>query len=124
MITYVLKFIGGIALVFILHLSVLYSLGHDIFENEIVFSYIINTTVALIILLGLLRAPSFLKNSLGFLFLGGSLLKFLVFFAVIYPVYKSDGQMDKWEFSTFFIPYAANLIFETKVLIDKLSHEK
>ena len=118
---YFLKLIVGIALVFGAHLLVLYLLNQPLFENQIVFSYVVNTVVALAILLALLKAPKSLQNSLGFLFLGGSLLKFLVFFAIIYPVYKADGNMDKWEFSTFFIPYIANLVLETKALTNKLS---
>ncbi|MGB5499834.1 MAG: DUF6168 family protein [Maribacter sp.] len=54
-----------------------------------------------------------LKNQIGFLFMGGSFLKFIFFFLLFYPAYKADGEMSRLEFAAFFIPYGISLIIET-----------
>ena len=59
--------------------------------------------------------------SLGFIFFGISLLKFLLFFVFFYPTYHADGEISKAEFGTFFIPYALCLIIETRFLIKELN---
>ena len=45
--------------------------------------------------------------------MGGSFLKFAVFFVVFYPSYKADGDIQKVEFAAFFVPYVLALIVET-----------
>lgn len=54
-----------------------------------------------------------LKNQIGFLFIAGSLLKFLGFFIFFYPGYATDGNLGRSEFAAFFVPYAVALILET-----------
>jgi len=41
------------------------------------------------------------------------IVKFIVFFILFYPLYKSDGDIQKIEFATFFVPYSIALILET-----------
>ena len=45
--------------------------------------------------------------------MGGSFLKFIFFFIIFYPEYSADDDMNKVEFSAFFVPYAISLIVET-----------
>jgi len=45
----------------------------------------------------------------GYVFLGGSLLKFLVFFLFFYPFFNNDGDLSRGEFAIFFIPYIVTL---------------
>lgn len=59
--------------------------------------------------------------SLGFIFFGSSLLKFALFFVFFYPTYHADGDVDKTEFITFFIPYALALIAETRFLVAEMN---
>jgi F0F1-type ATP synthase assembly protein I len=59
----------------------------------------------------------------GFIFLGGSGLKFLVFFLVFYPYYRQDGVMATSEFAAFFIPYATCLILEVIFLSKQLNNQ-
>ena len=61
------------------------------------------------------------KNTLGFLFMGGSSLKFIIFFIVFQPVYKLDGVTSKSEFAAFFIPYALCLSLEVYSLVKMLN---
>ena len=87
------------------------------------FAYFVNAFLAMGILAALMRMPERLQGSLGFLYLGGSMIKFLVFFLAFYPVYKADGDVSKLEFATFFVPYALCLIVETTVLVRMLNRQ-
>ncbi|MGW9684639.1 DUF6168 family protein [Flagellimonas sp. 2504JD1-5] len=96
-----------------LHILVLSNMELPILDNLIVRSYLINGLLAAIIFLLLFKFRQKLKNQIGFLFMGGSLLKFLFFFLLFYPTYKSDGDMSGLEFGAFFIPYIVALLLET-----------
>mgnify|MGYP001791270140 CR=1 FL=1 len=100
-------------LVFAAHLGILQFSGQPLFQNLIVEAYLSNLLLAIFIFYILYRYRFRFRNALGFLFMGGSFLKFLVFFIVFYPSYKSDGEMQRLEFAAFFIPYLVALIFET-----------
>jgi len=76
-------------------------------------SYIINAVLAALIYITLYLFRRKLKNYIGFLFMGGSFLKFAVFFILFYPDYKADGDINATEFAAFFIPYAICLVIET-----------
>ena len=77
------------------------------------YTYLSNAVLAIIIIgvIYWLRKKYF--SQIGFLFLGGSLLKFAVFFIWFNPAYKADGILSKAEFIGFFIPYILSLTFET-----------
>lgn len=108
---------------FIAHLGILEYLDYPIFDNRIILAYSGNYILAITILYGLLNAPDRFKNSLGFLFMLGSVLKFVFFFLFFYPYYLEDGDISRTEFFAFFIPYSASLISETKLLINRLSDD-
>lgn len=95
------------------HLLILYALRVPLFDNMIIWAYLVNMIMALGIFSVLYFFRSKWKDQLGFLYLAGSMLKFVVFFIVFYPVYKLDGNMAGLEFSTFFVPYLLALILET-----------
>jgi len=76
-------------------------------------SYVLNFILALAIFLSLYTLRKRFKNQIGFLYMGGSLLKFLIFFLVFYPGFRADGIVTKSEFAAFFIPYLLCLILET-----------
>ena len=109
------------AVTFAVHISILKLLDKPLLDNQIVWAYISNAIVAGAILVFLLKAPPSLKNSLGFLFMAGSFLKFAVFIIFFSPLYKEDGNIDSYEFSTFFVPYLVCLVLETTLLINKLN---
>ncbi len=116
-----LRLVSASLAAFGLHLVLLAILGKPLFEHQIVLAYISNTALALFILIGLLKVRVAFQSSLGFLFLGSSFLKFGLFFALFYPVYSADGDVDRSEFFTFFIPYSVCLVFETLALVKVLS---
>ena len=100
-------------LVFCLHLLALYLFGFPLLDHMIVLAYLLNMVLALIIFSVLYWFREKWRDQIGFLFLGGSMLKFLFFFLVFYPFYNADGNMESLEFTTFFIPYLVCLLLET-----------
>ena len=104
-----------------IHILVLSLMDKPLFDNQIITAYIGNVSIAVLMVIALLSVPETLKNSRGFLFLIGSFLKFGFFFLTFYSNFKADGAIQRTEFFTFFTPYAAALVMETKCLIDRLS---
>lgn len=102
-----------LTLSFLIHTYVWASMGLPKYGNLIVKSYLVNAFLAAAIYILLYIFQKRLKNQIGFLFMGGSFLKFIFFFIIFYPVYSADDTMDKVEFSAFFVPYAVSLIIET-----------
>ena len=95
------------------HLFVLSSKGLPLYGNLIVRSYVVNGVLAAVIFGLLYRFRERLRNQVGFLFMAGSLVKFVFFFIFFYPTYISDGDMSGQEFAAFFVPYAIALFLET-----------
>ena len=118
------KFSSGLILilsaVFALHIFILQQLGLPLFENRIIEAYLVNCTLAILIYLSLYLLKNRMAEQLGFLYMGGSFVKFLFFFILFYPFYKQDGGLDSLEFAAFFVPYVISLIFETFGVIEFL----
>lgn len=111
-----LKVIILLAVVFGIHILVLNYSDLPLYENRIVLSYIVNLILVITIFGALYLLKNKYKSQLGFLFLFGSALKFAVFFILFYPFYKLDGTISKLEFAAFFVPYVCGLILETTSL--------
>ena len=105
------------------HFYVLEHLKLPLFDNKIVLAYIINILLAIFIYVGLYLLRKKQESNLGFIFMTGSLIKFGIFFIVFYPGYKTDGDIQTLEFTSFFTPYAICLIIETYFLV-KLLNQK
>jgi hypothetical protein len=99
--------------VFGIHILVLGLLQLPLFDHLIVWAYVANVSLALLIFLLLYFFRHRLRSQIGFLFLAGSMLKFLLFFLVFNPVYKENGTMESLEFAAFFVPYLFSLVLET-----------
>ncbi len=115
------KLISLLVVAFCAHILALNLLNEPLFNNMIISSYVINGVLAIAIFGFLYRYRNRFKDQLGFLFLGGSMLKFVVFFIVFYPVFKDDGIVSTLEFTSFFIPYALCLVLETFSLVKWLN---
>ena len=119
-----LIFLGLLLIIFFgAHLLALYYLNKDIFENQIISSYLVNFSLAVFVFLVVIKKLSNNSAQAGFVFMGGSALKFLVFFLVFYPSYKGDGNIETLEFLAFFIPYATCLIAEVIYLSKQLNNQ-
>lgn len=62
-------------------------------------------------------------NIIGFIFLGGSLFKFLVYFLYILPILTSTGELTKFKFLVFYIPYFICLMLELLFLVLLMNKE-
>jgi hypothetical protein len=116
----ILKFSGlllAILLVFFalqLHFS---SVLSNFNLNILIGSYFVNFLMATLIFTILIFLKQKHSHLLGFIYMGGSLLKFAVYFLIFSPIFKADGQIDKMEALIFLIPYFTCLAFETTYLI-------
>ncbi|MBT8393719.1 MAG: hypothetical protein KJN66_02605 [Bacteroidia bacterium] len=115
------KLILLLGITFCIHLTILHLSDLPLFNDMIVMAYIVNAALAIVIFGFLYLLRDKFGSQLGFLFLGGSFLKFIVFFLVFYPGYKMDNDVSSLEFSAFFIPYILCLILETFSLVKWLN---
>ena len=105
-----LFFFSGV--IFGIHLLVLNYFNKALFDAMLVEAYVANVLLALVIYFFLYRFRIRFKNQLGFLFLIGSLLKFVIFFMLFYNEYQEDSLITPQEFSAFFVPYTLTLVVE------------
>ena len=124
LVKYTIQFVFLLALIAIticlLHFLVLHFLAAPLFDNKIIGAYIANYALAVVIFGSLVLLKKKFSDSLGFIFMGGSLLKFTFFFIFFYPSYKLDGKISPLEFTSFFIPYTFCLVTEVIFLIKLL----
>ena len=92
---------------------------HDFFVSFDLLSllYFLNLLAACFVYWLVFLLKDIQKEYLGFYFLAGTLVKFIVFFAIALPIFKENGSVSKTEFLSFFIPYLLCLFVETKSLI-------
>ncbi len=117
---FIILLTSSIVLIFALHLLYLHYNNLPLFDNKIILAYILNYILALGIYIVLYLFRIKLKNQLGFLFMAGSSLKFILFFLFFYASYNADGDISTLEFSSFFLPYIICLIIETTSLVNLL----
>lgn len=110
----ILVLIAGLA--FLIHFLINNSMGKPVELNQLVYSYGINAFLACSIITTLFLLKKKFKDQLGFVFMAGSLFKFVFFFLLFYPQYNSDDDLSRLEFSIFFIPYVICLITEIIIL--------
>ena len=102
-----------LSLVFAIHIALLNQFEKPLFDNRILAAYLSNYFLAVVIYLILYLLKNKMTAQIGFLYMGGSFVKFIFFFIFFYPFYKIDGKLDSLEFAAFFVPYVISLIFET-----------
>ena len=102
-----------LGIVFFIHLGILRALSLPVFDHRIVLCYLVNFALIIIVFGTLYLFKEKYKSQLGFLFLAGSFLKFIIFFIVFYPFFKMYNHISKLEFAAFFVPYSIGLILET-----------
>ena len=108
----------GLAL---LHLAYFYFRALEIPVDLLLLGYGVNFLLALVVYGFLLYFAERKSTNLGFLFLFGSTLKFVVYFLVFNPLFLEDGTLSKLEFFTFFFPYFICLAVETMALVKLLN---
>jgi hypothetical protein len=92
-------------------------------KSIMVQSYIVNLVLGVIVFVVIELFKKKNTNILGFIFLGGSLLKFLVYFIYILPLLTSTGEVTKFKFLVFYIPYFICLMLELLFLVRLMNNE-
>lgn len=116
-----LKLLLILAIAFPVHAYCQSALGLAYFHNLLIESYLANYILVVVSYSVLLKLQKKYTNSLGFIFMGGSFVKFAVFFIFFNPYYKSDEDIQTVEFLAFFIPYGLAIILETISLVRLLN---
>lgn len=101
---------------FFIHFLINNLINQPFETNQLIYSYAFNVVLACSVIIVIFVLKKKLRDQLGFVFMGTSMLKFMFFFIFFYPVYNSDGDLSRIEFLTFFIPYVVCLITESIVL--------
>ncbi len=118
-----LKLIALLTIIFFVHIKIVSAYEMDLFGNKIITSYVVNFVMATIIFSGLLILKEKHLDILGFVFMGGSLLKYAIFFIFFNSSFKEDGIISTFEAFSFLIPYLLCLIIETFYLIKLLNNK-
>lgn len=113
-----------LAIVFSIHLLIRNTVQLPVFGDRIMLSYLINYGMAAAILIIIKSRINKKSSHTGFIFLGGSGFKFLVFFLVFFPFYQADNTLSTSEFAAFFVPYATCLILEVAYLSKQLNNQE
>lgn len=114
--------LGTLLIVGLLHAGFLFARNPDLDYRILLLGYLINFAMALGIYSVLLYFSEKQNKHLGFLFMFGSTLKFVIYFLIFDPIFMLDGKLTKVEFFIFFVPYFSCLLIETFALI-KLMRE-
>ncbi len=84
-------------------------------------TYGFNFGITVVLLVAFRRIIKKNQKQVGSAFLLTSMIKFVLFFIVIYPFVKVSGGLKSFAFGAFFIPYAACVIAEVLVTIRLLN---
>lgn len=106
----------AVTVAFFIHLLINNFIEQSIEVNQLIYSYSVNAALAIGVIALIFLLKKKLRDQLGFIFMGTSMLKFVFFFILFYPGYNADGDLSRLEFLTFFIPYAISLIAEGVIL--------
>ncbi len=121
---FVLIMVLTMSLGWVVHSLILSKMDLPKFGNGMILTYFLNGLLALFLLTILSLLPEKWKNHLGYFFFAGSGLKLVLYFLIFYPEYKLDGNVNKIEFLSFFVPYFLALGIETWALVHQLNAEK
>ena len=118
---FVLILFSILAVAFIINISIFSFLNYDLFATRIITSYVGNFVLTVVIFAYIYKNRIKKTERLGFFFLGGSMIKFMLFFIFLNPFFMEDGLVSRLEFLSFFIPYSVALTVETQQLIKELN---
>ena len=119
-ITFVIQLFAVLLAVGALHYAYLYANSIEVALSTLIFCYLVNYILALAIYFTLVKLVADENKYVGFVFLFGSVIKFLAYFLIFDPLFKQDGQLSKVEFFLFFTPYLISLVVETIALVKLL----
>lgn len=118
-----IKLLIFLCVVFGIHSLILYYLNVSLFQNLLIPSYITNYFLALLIFFVLVKLKKKYLDLLGFVFMGGSFVKFGVYFIFFNPIFKENGTVSPLKATAFLTPYLLCLIVETFYMIKLLNNK-
>lgn len=111
------------AITFWVHSLLVERLAHPLPQDLLILCYVFNGIIAMAFLYLLLLVSRYEPPILGWVYLLTSGLKFLLFYAFIYPNFQDDELIHKQQLLTFFIPYSVALFLEIYQLIKILNRD-
>lgn len=121
LLVFVISLVLLLTLAFSVHYLVLNYLDITFTSYDLFLPYCTNFLMATGITVSLYLLRTKQAANLGFIFMGSSFFKFIVFLLIFHPIYNLDEQLSPVEFGWFFIPYAISLTFETFFLVQILN---
>ena len=116
------KFIVWFHLLLLLILMPTYFVHQHYYITENLTSlYLFNALIAIVVVCSAFLFRKKHKEYIAFYFFGGTIIKLLLFFVLIFPLYKQDNNISRIEFLSFFVPYLLTLLVETISLARLLS---
>ena len=94
---------------------------HYYFADNLITLYLFNGLVAVLVVGSAFLFRKKHKDYIAFYFFGGTIIKSLLFFVLIFPQYKLDNDISRTEFLSFFVPYLLTLLVETISLVRLLN---
>ena len=88
-------------------------LYRDLYANHLILSYCLQFILAVATYTLLLVLHKKHKDKLGFIYITGSILKFIIAYVVLRPIFNADGQISRPEFLSLFVPYMLALVLNT-----------
>ena len=113
-----------LVITFGLHIWVTHEMNFSLNISKIGISYTVNYIIAIAIFKLFTVFIDKKSELLGFIFLFGSLFKFVIYFLVLRPIISETESITKVEFSFFFIPYAICLVIEIYFLVKTLHSQQ
>lgn len=123
-ISFSLKLFIVLGVVFCIHIGLLYYLNLPLYDHLIIASYLANFMLAIIIYVTLYSLRIKYLQILGFIFMGGSFLKFAVYFIFFHPYFKQNSIDNSLEATSFLVPYMTSLVMETIALVKLLNNKQ
>ena len=108
---------------FLLHSLIVGRLMAGVAMNELLLYYGLNLIPGLLIGIVIIRLSVNRGELLGFAFMGGSLVKFAVFFIFVFPYLSEMEGLRKSQFASFFVAYSVSMITEVFYLIRYLNRQ-
>ena len=91
------------------------------FADNLTSLYLFNAFIAVVVVCSAFLFRKKHKEYIAFYFFGGTIIKLLLFFVLIFPLYKQDNNISRIEFLSFFVPYLLTLLVETISLVRLLN---
>ncbi len=117
---FILALLIALIIAFAVHVILHNAYKFPLFGSFVILSYAFNFTYVLAEVWFLQKWQRKDNANLGNAYLGLSMFKFLIFFALFIPLFRRDGVMDHFEFFGFFVPYSISLLAGTVFLIQML----